>query len=53
MIYVKLSGRLGNYLFQIAAGASLAKQHNTEFKAVVAPDFEAISTVYVEICICI
>jgi hypothetical protein len=45
MIYVKLSGRLGNYLFQIAAGASLAKQHNTEFKAVVAPDFEAISTI--------
>lgn len=45
MIYIRLSGRFGNYLFQIAAGASLAKQYNTEFKVVVAPDKEAISTV--------
>jgi len=32
MIHVLLEGRLGNNLFQIAAGYSLAKQHNTEVK---------------------
>lgn len=48
MIYIRLSGRFGNYLFQIAAGASLAKQYNTGFKVVVAPDTEAISTVSTE-----
>ncbi|MDD2611955.1 MAG: alpha-1,2-fucosyltransferase [Bacteroidales bacterium] len=31
MIYVLLNGRLGNNLFQIAAGASLAAEHNTNF----------------------
>ena len=45
MIYIRLSGRFGNYLFQIAAGASLAKKYGTDFKVVVAPDTEAISTV--------
>lgn len=44
MIYIRLSGRFGNYLFQIAAGASLAKEYGTDFKVVVAPDAEAIST---------
>lgn len=44
MIYIRLSGRFGNYLFQIAAGASLAKKYNTGFKVVVAPDSEAIAT---------
>lgn len=45
MIYIRLSGRFGNYLFQIAAGASLAKKYGVEFKVVVAPDTEAISTI--------
>ncbi|WP_303208129.1 alpha-1,2-fucosyltransferase [Bacteroides oleiciplenus] len=45
MIYIRLSGRFGNYLFQIATGASLAKKFDTEFKVVVAPDAEAISIV--------
>lgn len=44
MIYICLSGRFGNYLFQIAAGASLAKKFHTDFVVVVAPDAEAIST---------
>lgn len=44
MIYVRLSGRFGNYLFQIAAGASLAKKWSTDFKVIVAPEAEAIST---------
>lgn len=48
MIYIRLSGRFGNYLFQIAAGASLAKECGTDFKVVVAPDTEAISTVSTE-----
>lgn len=37
MVYVQLKGRLGNNLFQIAAGASLAKQNNDIF-CVVAPN---------------
>nr|WP_186972193.1 alpha-1,2-fucosyltransferase [Bacteroides intestinalis] len=45
MIYIRLSGRLGNYLFQIAVGASLAKRYGTDFKVVVAPDTEAITTI--------
>lgn len=45
MVYVRLSGRFGNYLFQIAAGASLAKEWNTNFKVIVAPDTEAISSI--------
>lgn len=45
MIYIRLSGRFGNYLFQIAAGASLAKKCGTDFKVVIAPDTEAISTI--------
>lgn len=43
MIYIRLSGRFGNYLFQIAVGASLAKKCGTDFKVLVAPDTEAIS----------
>lgn len=43
MIYIRLSGRFGNYLFQIAAGASLAKQWGADFKVVVAPDDESIA----------
>lgn len=45
MIYIRLSGRFGNYLFQIAVGASLAKRYGTDFKVVVAPDTEAITTI--------
>lgn len=33
MIYTYLEGRLGNCLFEIAAGASLAKRMNVPFKA--------------------
>ena len=33
MIYSYLKGRLGNILFEIAAGASLAKRRNVPFKA--------------------
>lgn len=33
MIYLDLEGRLGNVLFEIAAGASLAKRMNVPFKA--------------------
>ena len=33
MIYTYLAGRLGNCLFEIAAGASLAKRMNVPFKA--------------------
>ena len=33
MIYTYLAGRLGNLLFEIAAGASLAKRMNVPFKA--------------------
>lgn len=44
MIYVRLSGRFGNYLFQIAAGASLAKRLGVEYKVLVAPDSEPICT---------
>lgn len=35
MIYVKLEGRLGNILFQIAAGCSLAKRLHVPFKAII------------------
>lgn len=38
MIYSLLKGRIGNNLFQIAAGYSLAGRLNTEFRAVI-PDF--------------
>ncbi len=34
MVYIELNGRIGNNLFQIAAGASYAKRHNLEFCAV-------------------
>ncbi|WP_304246933.1 alpha-1,2-fucosyltransferase [Parabacteroides gordonii] len=34
MIYIKLDGRLGNNLFQIAAGASLAEKLGVAYKAV-------------------
>ena len=34
MIYIKLDGRLGNNLFQIAAGVSLAKKLSVAYKAV-------------------
>ena len=50
MIYIRLSGRFGNYLFQIAVGASLAKRYGTDFKVVVAPDTEAITTISDEVC---
>lgn len=35
MVYSALMGRIGNNLFQIAAGVSLAKQNNTDFIACV------------------
>lgn len=39
MIYSYLEGRLGNILFEIAAGASLAKKMNVPFKALLcSPD---------------
>lgn len=39
MIYSNLKGRLGNILFEIAAGASLAKRRNVPFKALTcSPD---------------
>ena len=31
MVYISLNGRFGNYLFQIAAAASLARRNNSEF----------------------
>ena len=34
MIYVELNGRIGNYLFQIAAAATLAKKNFDEFAVV-------------------
>lgn len=34
MIYIELNGRLGNHLFQIAAGASYAKKYNMDYYAV-------------------
>lgn len=34
MIYSYLDGQLGNIMFEIAAGASLAKQHGFTFKAI-------------------
>lgn len=34
MVYIVLNDRLGNNLFQIAAGASLAKENNSDFVAV-------------------
>lgn len=39
MVYSVLNGRLGNNLFQIAAGASLAKKNNTDFIAVCQDGF--------------
>ena len=35
MVYSALKGRIGNNLFQIAAGISLAKQNNTDFAACI------------------
>lgn len=43
MLTIRLSGRFGNYLFQIAAGATLAHQLGEEFQVLVAPDDEAIA----------
>lgn len=34
MIYIELNGRLGNHLFQIATGASLARKYNVGYKVV-------------------
>lgn len=34
MIYIELNGRIGNHLFQIATGASLAKKYGVEYKVV-------------------
>lgn len=34
MVYIELNGRIGNNLFQIAAGASYAKKYNLDFCAV-------------------
>lgn len=34
MVYVELNGRIGNNLFQIAAGASYAKKYNLDYKVV-------------------
>ena len=42
-IYIRLSGRIGNHLFQMAAGASLAHRIKANFKAIIAPDSEPIS----------
>lgn len=39
MIYSFLSGRLGNCLFEIAAGASLAKKRGVPFRAVVDKEY--------------
>ena len=39
MIYVKLHGRLGNYLFQLGAAATLAKKLNVPFSAVTHNDY--------------
>ena len=35
MVYSTLTDRIGNLLFQIAAGASLAKKHNTNYQGCV------------------
>ena len=40
MVYIELNGRVGNHLFQIAAGASLAKMHNTSFCVVCHRDYK-------------
>lgn len=40
MIYTYLAGRLGNCLFEIAAGASLAKRMNVPFKALTCSSIE-------------
>ena len=37
-LYVKLTGRLGNHLFQIATGYALSKKHNCELILVYTPD---------------
>jgi hypothetical protein len=34
MIYIELNGRIGNYLFQIATAATLAKRNNSKFAVV-------------------
>ena len=39
MIYVKLHGRIGNHLFQIAAAASLANENNDNFVAICHTDY--------------
>lgn len=40
MVYIELNGRVGNHLFQIAAGASLAKMNNTDFRVVCHRDYK-------------
>lgn len=40
MVYIELNGRVGNHLFQIAAGASLAKMNNTNFRVVCHRDYK-------------
>ena len=39
MIYTKLHGRIGNHLFEMAAAATLAYQHNDEWCAVCHKDY--------------
>lgn len=39
MVYIELNGRIGNHLFQIAAGASLAAAHNDNFCLVCHEDY--------------
>lgn len=34
MVYIELNGRIGNNLFQIAAGASYAKKYNLDYRVV-------------------
>ncbi|WP_102406093.1 alpha-1,2-fucosyltransferase [Parabacteroides bouchesdurhonensis] len=53
MIYTYLDGRLGNCLFEIAAGASLAKRMNVPFKALTCssiyiPEYVIEMSEYVE-----
>lgn len=45
MIYSYLDGRLGNILFEIAAGASLAKQQGQTFKAITCHPLSFTGTV--------
>ena len=39
MVYSTLTDRIGNLLFQIAAGASLAKKHNTNYQGCIIDKF--------------